>query len=572
MADLMTALRNADAAGDTEAANRIAAMIRNQQSEEQAATGDPQRAYSIPDEAPISPEEKAELFPRFSAGEQLLAAPETALSLATGATTGAAGYGAGSAVGALGDLAGILSPEEAQDLANRWASTLTYEPDSEASKQQLSKIGETLGVLPAVMGAGHMAGVGRASAPRGIPARAAISEAPKVAESIFKYQSPTKQKIGQLLQEGSTDADTAKYKLIGEGSARVTGDKTARETIKQGFDEGVIAAVKQASPEDKQAMLKMVDTMEKGKKNKRFAAMNRPSDVAGDTLLNRFKVITKANREAVRELDTVAKSLKGQEVDVSPAVNNFVDNLEGMGVTLDDNFKPVFKGSDIEGVTAAEEIINRMTGRMKNTRSPDAYDTHRMKKFIDENVSYGKSGEGLTGKTEGVMKKLRRDLDASLDNKLPEYDRVNTAYSETINSINQLQDVAGKKMNLTGEHADKAVGTLLRRLMSNAQSRVRLLDAVVSVEETAKKYGGGTPKNDLLSQVLFVDELDAVFGPVARTSFKGQIEQAIKKGASATQSGGLFQAVVDKAGEGAEKLRGINEEGAFKSIKELLKE
>jgi hypothetical protein len=37
MADLMTALRNADAAGDTEAATRIAAMIQNQGGGQNAA-------------------------------------------------------------------------------------------------------------------------------------------------------------------------------------------------------------------------------------------------------------------------------------------------------------------------------------------------------------------------------------------------------------------------------------------------------------------------------------------------------------------------------------------------------
>jgi hypothetical protein len=123
--------------------------------------------YPIPDSAPMSDEEKARIFPQYSAGEQIAALPETAASLATGMTTGAAGFGAGSAVGAAGELVGLLTPEEAQDLANRWASTLTYEPDSGASRKQLEAIGETLGVLPAVMGSAPMSGLGsRVKTPR----------------------------------------------------------------------------------------------------------------------------------------------------------------------------------------------------------------------------------------------------------------------------------------------------------------------------------------------------------------------------------------------------------------------
>ncbi len=158
--------------------------------------------------------------------------------------------------------------------------------------------------------------------------------------------------------------------------------------------------------------------------------------------------------------------------------------------------------------------------------------------------------------------------------------------SETIGVIDALQDVSGKKLNLIGKNADKATGTLLRRLLSNAQSRVNLLDVIDEIETVAKKFspsskGGDVVKfgnknivldDDLLTQVLFADELDSVFGPVARTSFQGQIEQGIKQAARGGPKAGAVEAVVEGIGKGAEKLRGINEEAAFRSIRNLLKE
>jgi hypothetical protein len=327
-------------------------------------------------------------------------------------------------------------------------------------------------------------------------------------------------------------------------------------------------------------MLRMVDIMEKGKKNKRYAELNRPSDVAGETLIERVDDIKFANRAAGKELDAVAKELKGQAVDTMPAVNNFIESLDEMGVTFGDDMKPNFKGSDIEGAEGAERIVSKMIGRMKGDKVPDAYDVHRMKKFIDEQVTYGKSAEGLAGKAEKIMKSLRRDLDASLDNKFAEYDRVNTTYAETIGALDALQDVAGKKMNLSGPNANKAVGTLLRRLSSNAQSRVTLLDAITEIESVSKKYAGrgkkllpgkGGKNADLISQVLFMDELDSVFGPVARTSLKGQVGQAIKEGAQAAR-GGALDIALEGLGKVGDRARNINEEAAFKSIKELLKQ
>jgi len=438
-----------------------------------------------------------------------------------------------------------------------------------------------------------------------VPAVKEVAETTKdVSKALFAFQSPTKQRISELIKEGSKDAETAKFKLaegdvfepttklgefISTGKAKVVLDKAANETIKQGFDEGVIAAIKGASDADRIKLTQMVEIMEKAKKNKLFALDNRPSDVAGDTLMNRFGIVLEANKEAGKRLDDVANSLSGQFVDHSPAMNSFIDDLESIGVSLVKNekgsLKPNFKGSDIEGLSGPELAINRIVNRLASIETPDAQSIHRAKRFIDEQVSFGKSAEGLTGRTESILKTLRRNLDRILDERFPDYDEVNTVYSETIGAIDSLQDAAGKKLNLTGENAAKATGTLLRRLMGNGQTRVNLLDSVREIDEISRRHGGfgkklleGTAadaaklKEDLMTQVLFVDELDRVFGPVARTSFQGQIDQAIQRGAGAvTSKQGAVDVAIDLAAAGAEKVRGINEAGAFKSIKELLK-
>jgi len=399
-------------------------------------------------------------------------------------------------------------------------------------------------------------------------------------KALFRYQSPTKQRIAEMLQKGSTDVETAKFKLakprietyIEKGAPRITKDKAAVETIKQGFDDGVVAAVKGASRQDKKAMLKMVNVMERGKNNARYAVDHRPTDVAGDSLMKRVRVVFDTNRKAGNELDRVAKGLKGKPVNTDDAVQKYIDDLGDMGISLeqgDDGVQLIFDGSDIEGLDGPIRVVKQAFKRLSSTNTSDAYDVHRMKRFIDEQVSYGKSAEGLSGKTEGIMKGLRRNLDAALDSSFPEYDRVNTRYADTRGALDSLQSVAGKKIDLTGKNAEKAVGTLLRRLMSNVQSRVNLVDAIDEVEGVATKYGGKFD-DDLLTQVLFADELDSVFKPVARTSFQGQIGQAVDRAAKAAQ--GPKAVAIEAAGSLADRARGINEEQAFKAIKRLLRE
>lgn len=389
---------------------------------------------------------------------------------------------------------------------------------------------------------------------------------------MAKKRSALKVKLADQIKAGGTNKTLANYMVTGTGKLKT--DRLAQETVKQGFDQSVVAAVKGASKVDKSKMAKMTEIMQKGKENALFAMKNRPSDVAGNSLLDRIKFIKDTNRTAGKQLDDVAKSLRGQQVDFNQPISNFMDNLDEMGIRLDKRFRPNFSGSDIEGLTGPQSAVANIVKRLAKGRrgqTPDAHEMHRIKRFIDENVTYGAAGEGLKGKTERVLKQLRRDLDSNLDDAFPEYNRVNTTYADTVGALDSLQDVAGKKMDLFGPNAEKATGTLLRRMMSNAQSRVNLVDAVDNLESVSKKYGA-TFGDDISSQMLFVDELDSVFGPVARTSLAGETAKGIRKGGEALAGQKTAAGIALETGAAiGEKLRGINETNAFKSITELLK-
>ena len=172
-------------------------------------------------------------------------------------------------------------------------------------------------------------------------------------------------------------------------------------------------------------------------------------------------------------------------------------------------------------------------------------------------------------------------IDGVLDSNFPAYNKANTQYSETINALDSLQSAAGTKLDLFGDNADKAIGTSLRRLLSNTQSRVNMIDAIDELETVARstekglglrigKEGQTAFDDDVLTQVLFADELDSMFGAGARTSFKGQISQAIESGSQAARRG-VIDTALDVGAAGVEKARGINEENAIKSIEKLLR-
>lgn len=407
---------------------------------------------------------------------------------------------------------------------------------------------------------------------------------------VGSAKAPAMQAAGEMGQKlallrNTGDVNTAGVMLDSAGN--VVKDAAAKATTKQGFDPGLVAMVKASSPETRRKMAAMLDIVEKGKQNFRYSADNRPLNVVGDSVLNRIKVVREANRVAAVRLDDVANGLRGAQVDASPAVNAFLEKLDGMGVKFNPKDSTVaFQGSDLEGVPGPQRVIRNVLSRMLNTKVPDAYDVHRLKKFIDEQVTYGKNARGLGGKTEGILKTLRHDLDGILDSNFDAYNKVNTQYAETRGALDEIQSIAGKKFDANDDSAALTMGSLTRRFLSNAQSNGYLRDAISNLDATARKYitpgtdlvpyrpiqarSGVTPamleNDDLIGMALYADELDKMFGAASRTSLLGDVDKGVN-----IAMGGKGAAAAAALKAGAHKVAGINEKNAIKAMRELLK-
>jgi len=405
---------------------------------------------------------------------------------------------------------------------------------------------------------GGLAGAGTGAALGGVVggATGAISGAVSKRKAFVDQRN-------RLLQQGAPDSRAAQY--IRDAQGRITVDPAAQEAIKQGVDEGSVALYKGSSNVDKKAMSKMLDVKLSGLTNKRNALLNRPDGVVGDTVLKRVNALADLNKQAAKKLDDVANGLKGQQVDPTSTAQQFIDDLSDMGVTFKKG-SPVFKGSDIEEITPAQNLIKKVTRRMSEV-SDDANELHKLKRFIDEQVSYGKASEGLTGNTERIVKTLRSNIDSLLDNNFTQYNQVNTQYSDTIKALDSFGDVAGKTFDLQSPTANENAGNLMRRITSNARSRTDVIDSLSELQETAQKYGK-TFDDDIITQVDFLTELERLYGSSAPTSLQGQFENVADQ---ATQGGGLLELGMRATKGAVRSAQDINEESLERSLRELLK-
>lgn len=372
------------------------------------------------------------------------------------------------------------------------------------------------------------------------------------------------------LQQTTDDAGNLTYKLSGK-------DKVAREAIKQGFDDADVALVKTASKSDKSKMAKMLETAEKASTNRRV--IERPYDIVGESVLEPVRGLNKKLNSAVSQLDDVAKSLRGQTVNkADDLLTNIQDDLSGLGIQTKDPIKGTtlddaldFTGSDLEGLGGNEKLIQQVWRRIRGAK--DAYDLHRVKKYIDSNVDYGKSSEGLTGSAQNLLKGWRRSIDQALDSQFSKYNKVNTQISDIFGLLDEMNSVLGRKFKIGDEFANLRAGQVASRLLGNNATRGDIMRMLNSITKTADKYGIKN-NQDIISQVVFADMLEDLFGTQATRGLQGQVQRAVRDGAIDTvqqlSNKNIVGATLELGKKGFEKARGINQASKIKALKSLL--
>lgn len=453
----------------------------------------------------------------------------------------------------------------------------------ESGAGPLGQIAATVGggLLPA---APQIIKAATQAAARGVaPAGAGIREQiePTFKESVQSIKATVGEKIApenqriikSQLAQTPDSVDLVNVRLSG---SQVVPDNQASQAIKQGWKDGAVASIKAAPDADRQAMTKMLNIFKLGEKSDKFRAMNRPADILGDTVQARVDFLTKANQTSGKAIDRIAQTrLRGQAVDYDPAINTFLSDLGSMGVKveLDENgvAKAILQGSDIQGDKAAQRILNTVLERLSATNAPDAYSVHTAKRFIDTQVNYGKKNlaNPLTAQAERALKNLRRNLNESLGENFPVYKAANEKYADTITALDDLQKAAGTQIDFDSPNANKALGTAMRKLTSNYGTRANLIDSLDQANQVANKYGMKL-EDDVVNQLIFVNELDRMFGAAADTSLKGQVSQAMETGIEIAR-GRIAQRAFDLLAEKAQNLRGVNKENAIKAMEDILK-
>ena len=412
-------------------------------------------------------------------------------------------------------------------------------------------------------------------------ADAARSAAALVDEFRSAKPRTTQQLIEQRMLGGGaplspTEATQwAKYEIE---NGRLVKSPNKKAAMKQGWNEQVVNMVSSASPATRRRMRTQIAKKKKALGDIVWGYDHGPREVVGEALKNRYVHLRAENKKAGAQLKPIVASMKNKYVDVSAATNAFKNELVEMKIKLD-GLVPDFEGSviDSQSLNHVQVAIRDVLTKLKKTNLNDGQELHHFKQYLDENLDFGARPDGaLTGRTDNALKKLRHDINASLATRFEKYGEVNTKYKDTLDAKQGIEELAPKVDLTDSARADDALGTALRRTLSNAQSATVYKDIISKADRVSAQYGGKHP-DSMVPQMLFSNHLDEMFGSGKQTSFAGQSAQGtidtIKKGFWAGISKyGAADAAAEGVGMAAQKLMNVNQAAAFKTMEKLLGE
>ena len=343
----------------------------------------------------------------------------------------------------------------------------------------------------------------------------------------------------------------------------------------------MVQAVKTVTPQTREAMLEMLDLRGRITENKRLAQTQRPTDIVGQSATTRVLYLRDLANEARKDLNNIAETqLAGKPMETQPVLAAVTDALEQLDVGLvrgDDGLpKPVFEGSMISQNKSSQRVINSLFNLLKEGGAPDALRFHKLKRQLDELIDYRKSMQGgLTDSGRNVLKGVRKSLNDSLRSVNDDYARVNDILSDVLTVFDDLDSVSGRRTNIFDSDASQKLGQEFRKLFSNYGVRTDMVNALESLDKTAAKYGANF-NDSVMDLAMFANALDNRFGPVAETSFRGEIAAASKRAqaeeaARRAAEQGLTRTVMDKVMGAYQSARGVSDDAAYASMEQLLK-
>ena len=439
---------------------------------------------------------------------------EALLTTATGATGGALGFLAGTVEGAAKELTGQIPRGGMEDIIQDRSSALTFAPRTEEGQRIVKGIGDTLGVLPPILGTTPLTTL------RPLVAGTLVTE------RLLRNPRAKRALLAEQILKGNPNTGLVTKALDASGEI-ITRPASKRAVKVLGGDhvaKGTVAVIENMSPASKSQVNKMLNIISRGREEPLFGDANRPSNVLGQSVLNRALKISEINKKAGETIGKTARDLSGINVDIGQPNGQFLNQLNELGVTFsrgeDGWVTPDFSRSKFVG--GSQKLMTVLVNDLLDN-APDFETAHKLKRTIRDNVDFDVGGTGqIKGDSQKILKDLASGIDGVLDNTSPKYKKANESFAKTIKLKEDFDKLAGKDIDIGSDVSAEALGGKALRIDSKATSRTAIKQLFEDTDNVLGEFGIKF-KDDIPSLIHITGKLDSAFQLAPANSLKGNL-------------------------------------------------
>ncbi|MGH1470171.1 MAG: hypothetical protein ACRBCS_03200 [Cellvibrionaceae bacterium] len=466
-------------------------------------------------------------------------------------------------------LAGIKNSTTAGNLAAQIPTYAVGGMTTAAVKNTLPRvlaggaIGGAEGAIPA-LGEGASAGEAVKRGAVGAILNVAANEAPRFLKRKENAATAMKQDI-----KAGPNKDLVRYDV--DAADNIVKNKKVASAASEGWDEGFLDVAKRAQKGTKEQMKKMLRKHLGGMNDQKYGLREPRTNVIGDSLKKRLDDVVEIRKAAGAKFEALEESLKSKPVDPTAYADDFLNDLRKLDIEISPDVKQIkFQNSMLEGdkFKDLQTAINGTINRMRATKTPNAYDAHRLKRYLDQQINFDRPPEGLSGQIEVTLRKLRANINKTVAEASPEYKAVNKQYSDAKRSIKQINKTFGTKIDIDDPRSVRQFGITSRRIASNAVGGSHMMNAIDDLESTAMKYGKAY--DDSIDDLVLLEEaMKKRFGSQQTASFQGDIAKNTDRLAQSLSQSKTKNAL-DFMSKASQKVSGKTDKTAIKSLEDLL--
>jgi len=381
----------------------------------------------------------------------------------------------------------------------------------------------------------------------------------------------------EAAQGGRIDA-LAPYQL---GAPKLKADPQAKAVLSQGVEPNIVQMIKTSSGPTRFNMARMLGNADSILKNKSNFNEKRPLNIVGDSVGTRLIDLRKiANEDRIKLEQIKTRELGDLRINTDPISTAFNDSLAQYGINIARNEEGGldfdYSGSELFKDRQGQRLVEEVTDILDNfdMTNLNGAQAHLIKKQIDSLLNYEKIDMGgVSDIGERVAKAVRLAVNDSIREVSPDYAAVNDRLTSVLDVFNGMQRSAGKRINLFDPETNaRQLGQEMRKLLSNYKSGPELEKAIAELQAVSSQFG--VEKGDNLADLVeFANFLENRFKVAPSGSLRGVMQEtATDRAVEAAASGeSLFGFAKEAAKSGYEKIRGINDDEAIKSLYELIR-